>query len=236
MIGIIGGGSLKLKGFSPGEERTVSTPYGFPSSPLYIGRWRGREIVVIFRHGPEGRIPPHRINHRANIHALGELGVEAVVGVNSVGSLREEIPPGVLVIPHDFLSPWSVLTFFEDEAVHVTPGLDEGVRTRLIEAASRASVEHRPEGIYIQTIGPRLETKAEIAFLKHLGDVVGMTMAHEATLCAERGIPYGSLCTVDNYAHGIVEEPLSEAQIKSRAAANAEKAAAVLEEFLSWAS
>lgn len=224
---------MPREGFVLRQQREASTPYGPPSSPLLIGRWGKEDVVLLLRHGPQGKIPPHRINHRANVHALAALGVKMVVGINSVGSLKEEIPPGTLVVPHDYLCLWSVLTFFEEEAVHVTPGLDEEVRARLIEALHKTSLPHRHEGVYVQTIGPRLETKAEVAFLRALGDVVGMTMAHEATLCAERGIPYGSLCTVDNYAHGLSAEPLSEDRIKATARGNAERVKKALEVLLS---
>jgi purine nucleoside phosphorylase len=220
MLGIIAGGSFFPEGMEVAEKKTMATPFGEPSSYFSIGTLREVDIVFLPRHGPDG-IPPHRINHRANIYALKELGVNEVVGVNSVGSLREELAPGSIVIPHDYLSPWEILTFYEQQAVHITPVLDGGLRERLIRAASGTGVNIAHEGIYIQTIGPRLETKAEIAMLRGFGDVVGMTMAHEATLCQEGGVAYASICSVDNYCHGISDTPLTAEEIIQRAGENA---------------
>jgi len=230
VIGIIGGGSLKLQG-EPQGERVVSTPYGEPSSPIRFVAVKGQIFALIFRHGLEGSTPPHRINYRANIEALASLGVKGIIGINSVGSLKEGIPPGSLVVPDDFLCLWSSVTFFDDRAFHVVPRLDEGLRSALIDAAKRAGFEALDRGVYVQTIGPRLETKAEVKFLGMIGDVVGMTMVHEAVLCCERGIPYASLCTVDNYAHGVGKGTLGQEQIRAMARQNAEKVARVLKEL-----
>lgn len=221
---------MKLQG-ELREERVVNTPYGEPSSPIRFVAVEGRTFALIFRHGPEGSIPPHRINYRANVEALASLGVKGIIGVNSVGSLKEGIPPGSLVVPDDFLCLWSSVSFFDDRAFHVVPGLDEGLRRALVDAAKGAGFEVLDRGVYVQTIGPRLETKAEIRFLATIGDVVGMTMAHEAVLCCERGIPYASLCTVDNYAHGVGKGALGQEQIKAMARQNAEKVARVLKEL-----
>lgn len=212
-------------------EEIVRTAYGFPSSPLRFIRAKGKTFVVLLRHGPDGSIPPHRVNHRANIEALCSVGVKWVIGVNSVGSLKKDVAPGSFLVPDDFFCPWSVLSFFEEKAVHVTPILDEVLRQNLIEACKKLGYPCIPRGIYVQTVGPRLETKAEVKFLSQIGDVVGMTMAHEATLAVEKGLRYASLCTVDNYAHGITEEPLREVDIRQMAKLNAEKVSRVLEEI-----
>jgi len=230
MLGIIGGGSLRVFGKTR-EERFPETPFGKPSSPIRLVEVKGRAFWVLFRHGDRGDIPPHRINHRANIKALAFLGVKGIIGVNSVGSLRRDIVPGTLVVPDDYFSPWAVETFYDDRAVHVTPALDPGLRAVLIETARRVGVPVADHGVYVQTIGPRLETRAEVRFLSSVGHIVGMTMAHEATLCCELHIPYASLCTVDNYAHGLVDEPLSQEQIELKAKENSEKVIKVLEEI-----
>ena len=220
MLGIIAGGSFSPEGMEVAEKQKIETPFGEPSDHLTIGTLRGVDIVFLPRHGLHG-IPPHRINHRANIYALKELGVTEVIGINSVGSLREELAPGSIVIPHDYLSPWEILTFYENQAAHITPVLDGELRERLIRAASASDLNVVHDGIYIQTIGPRLETKAEIAMLRGFGDVVGMTMAHEATLCQEGGVAYASICSVDNFCHGISDTPLTAEEITQRAQKNA---------------
>ena len=220
MLGIIAGGSFSPEGMEVAEKQKIETPFGEPSDHLTIGTLRGVDIVFLPRHGLHG-IPPHRINHRANIYAFKELGVTEVIGINSVGSLREELAPGSIVIPHDYLSPWEILTFYENQAAHITPVLDGELRERLIRAASASDLNVVHDGIYIQTIGPRLETKAEIAMLRGFGDVVGMTMAHEATLCQEGGVAYASICSVDNFCHGISDTPLTAEEITQRAQKNA---------------
>ena len=219
MLGIIAGGSFSPEGMEVAEKQKIETPFGEPSDHFTIGTLRGVDIVFLPRHGLHG-IPPHRINHRANIYAFKELGVTEVIGINSVGSLREELAPGSIVIPHDYLSPWEILTFYENQAAHITPVLDGELRERLIRAASASDLNVVHDGIYIQTIGPRLETKAEIAMLRGFGDVVGMTMAHEATLCQEGGVAYASICSVDNFCHGISDTPLTAEEITQRAQKN----------------
>jgi purine nucleoside phosphorylase len=220
MLGIIAGGYVFPERMEVLEKKKMETPFGEPSDHFTIGRLGGKEVAFLPRHGPEG-IPPHRINHRANIYALKKMEVAEVIGINSVGSLREECPPGWIVIPHDYLSPWGILTFYEHQAVHITPVLDAGLRELLIRAARGVGVTFAQEGIYIQTIGPRLETKAEIAMMRGFGDVVGMTMAHEATLCQEVGLAYASICSVDNYCHGIIDKPLTSEEIIQQARGNA---------------
>lgn len=165
-------------------------------------------MTFLARHGPHHKIPPHRVNHRANIWALKESGVEEVVSTSSVGSLRLDIKPGELVIPDDYLCPWSIPSYYDDQAIHVTPELDADLRRALLRATQEAGVRAHDGGVYVQTTGPRLETKAEIRMMQQFGDVVGMTVAAEATLSRELDLPYASLCTVDNYCHGLVDSPL----------------------------
>jgi len=129
-------------------------------------------------------------------------------------------------VPHDFVAFWNIPTIYDDDIRHVTPSLDEDLRMALVAAAKEANVAVRPRGIYVQTSGPRLETRAEIAHFRKIGDILGMTMASEATLAAELGLPYASLCSVDNYANGVAATPLSFEAIRENQAKNA---AAVVE-------
>jgi 5'-methylthioadenosine phosphorylase len=182
------------------------------------------DIVFLPRHGVEDTIPPHRINHRANMSAFKELGVPRIIGVNSVGSLKPEIPPKTLVIPHDYVNIWGVQTLFDHEIRHITPGLNEDLRQLILRVAKEHKIQVTGEGIYIQTSGPRLETRAEIRLLRHFGDIVGMTMANEATLSEELSTPYASICSVDNYCHGISQSPLRGEDILRTAQSNMERA------------
>lgn len=232
-LAVIGGsGTQGLGILKDASTADVDTPYGAPSDAVQVGRVGPTEVAFLMRHGPGHGIPPHRINHRANVWALRELGVRRIVALSSVGSLRKDLRPGSLAVPHDYLCLWELPTFFDDKVVHATPTLDEPARKVLLAVAKRSGFPARARAVYAQTRGPRLETKAEIRMLADYADVVGMTMASEATLAAEAGIGYACLCTVDNYAHGIASRPLSYEAIRKEARKNAEKVAALLPEIL----
>jgi len=204
-LGIIGGTSLVgTKLLEVAKKREVNTPYG--TVYFLFGKVHSHEIVYIPRHGKDSTIQPHRINYKANIRSFKELDVEEIIGVTSVGSLKRTITPQSLVVPHDYISLCNIPTFYDDEIVHVTPGLDEALRKRIIKAARDLDIEVIERGVYFQTVGPRLETRAEINLIKDYADVVGMNMASEATLATELGLRYANISTVDNYAHGIIAE------------------------------
>ena len=208
---IIGGTSLLSSPlFNGWYEKETQTAYGKVYLRLH------EDAIYLQRHG-KGLLPPHRINHWAHIQALKDLGVSQIIGVNSVGSLKTGIKPGMFVVPDDFLSPWEIPTFFDDRMKFIIPSMDSGLAVKLHKVCREAGLQVVLGGIYIQTRGPRLETRAEIEMLKKFGDVVGMTMASEATLCAEHSIPYASLCSVDNYCHGISKKPLAVDEISAHA-------------------
>jgi len=232
-LAVIGGSGLyDLEALKGATSRTLETPYGPPSSPLRVGRVGRLEVAFLARHGVGHVIPPHRVNHRANLWALREVGARSVLGTSSVGSLKKEIRPGDLAVPHDFLSLWDLPTFHDDKVVHVTPMLDEPMRTAIVAVARRLKANVRGRAVYAQTRGPRLETKAEIRLLRDYADVVGMTMASEATLAAEIGVAYASLCTVDNYAHGITAKPLAYEDIVKTQRENARKVTGLMPALL----
>lgn len=160
-------------------------------------------MFLLVRHGSSRNVPPHMIDHRANIAGLAGLGIERIIAFCSVGSLGTSMAPGELVIPDDYISLRDVPTFHDNEIRHITPTLMNPWREHVHEFLTELGIPHRNRGIYIQTRGPRLETKAEIALLAGFGDVVGMTMASEATLAQELGIQYCSVCFVDNFCHGL---------------------------------
>jgi len=207
MNGIIGGTSLlKSKIFAGWEDKNIVTPYG----DAYVKI--GGDKVFIQRHG-NPPLPPHNINHKANIWAFKYLDVQKVISINSVGSLKMKIPPGTFVIPHDFISLWIAASFYDKEMKFIVPEMDTGLFKYVCNLSRRLKMRAKAGGVYIQTIGPRLETKAEIKLLKRHGDIVGMTMPSEATLCMEYDIPYASICSVDNYCNGILKEPLTTEEI-----------------------
>ncbi len=229
LVAIIGGSALgDAFALEDEQARFLVTPHGAPSDPPRIGKHGVATVVFLPRHGKDHRIPPHRLNHRANLWALKELGVTHILGTSSTGSLKKAIRPGTFVVPHDFVAFWNIPTYFDEKVMHVTPSLDEGLREALIGGAKDAKASVRSEGVYVQTTGPRLESRAEIAFFKTIGDVVGMTMASEATLASEIEIPYAALCTVDNFCNGVVDEPLTFERIRETQRANADLTKAIV--------
>jgi 5'-methylthioadenosine phosphorylase len=191
-------------------------------------------VAYLARHGGPGDpyLFPHRINHPANLWALNQVGVQEVVTINSTGSLKPDIRPGSLVIPHDFISLFDIPTTVKETPLHITPALDETVRAKLILAAKKAKIPVKEGGIYWQTQGPRLETRAEIALMSRFADLVGMTLGGEVTVACELNLPLGALCSVDNYAHGVSEPPLSEGEIRRAAARHAQACLKILREYL----
>ena len=214
-VGLIAGSAYRdLLSGGEAEVERLSTDFGDASI------WVASSLAFIPRHGVNNSIPPHRINHHANMSAFKELGVSWVIGINSTGSLRKALPPKSLIVPHDYINPWGIKTLFHDKIRHITPGFDEELRALILDTARKMGIDVRAGGIYIQTTGPRLETKAEIEMLRSFGDVIGMTMATEATLAKELELPYASLCSVDNFCHGITEVPLTENEILGAARQN----------------
>lgn len=198
-------GTISLRVSSLGlklSKKTLHTPYG-DATILYSDR-----LILLPRHGTDKRnvIPPHRINHLANLYALKIMGAHDVVGLNSTGSLRKDLPPRTLIVPDDFISLAFGPTIFEDHAHHILPALSSKVRDKILRAAAACGQSVHNRGIYWQTEGPRLETRAEIRLMSQFADLVGMTMAGEAVAACEIGLRYASLCSVDNFANGIIKE------------------------------
>jgi 5'-methylthioadenosine phosphorylase len=209
------------------EKKSVENEYG--KTVVYVCG----DVVLVPRHGEAGKyVLPHLINHPANMKALKDLGVEEVIAVNSTGSLKKTLAPGMFVVPDDFIFLAGGPTVFREEPVHITPNLSPKVRLRLMEAAAAAGVVVVDKGVYWQTMGPRLETKAEIVMMAGYAEVVGMTMASEAIVAKELDMEYASLCSVDNYAHGIEERELSMEQILRQSRENAESVNRIISKYL----
>lgn len=183
--------------FSAWEVRTIATPYG---EVTYKARG---DFVLINRHGYAFPLPPHSINYRANIRALADLGYEDILSLNSVGSLKKDLPPGTFVSCSDYVGlQQGPMTFFDQELKGGAPGIANNLIPLLQQRLAPEFVIH-PGKVYVQFRGPRFETKAEIRIVQSWGDVVGMTAAHEADLCGELGLRYNSLALIDNYANGL---------------------------------
>jgi len=225
-IGIIGGGNLyNLSILKKTKPKRISTPYGEMFYYL-VGN-----CPLILRHGLQKNIPPHRVNYLANISAFRKLKKKFIFAFNSVGSLKKSIKPGDFLAPSDFIG-FNTLTFFDRKCRFITPEISPRLRKVLIKILKNLKFKFKNEGIYFETRGPRLETKAEISLIKNFADVVGMTMAKEATLAKELDLEYASVCSVDNYAHGIIKAPLSEKEIKENQLKMGAKTEKIIEELL----
>lgn len=209
LIGIIGGSGVYEITHKADSctGKLVKTDYG--DVEVSILEIASKKVAFIPRHASGHSIPPHKINYRANIDALKNVGVTKIIATNSVGSMNERMPLGSFVIPDDFLdfSQNRVKTFYEDKVVHVDVTTPYCPTLRDVLDKSGDVILG---ATYVCTEGPRFETPAEIRMFKMLGgDLVGMTGLPEVTLARERGICYNSICIVSNYAAGISEDELT---------------------------
>ena len=207
MIGIIGGtGLYRMEALQVKESREVSTPFGPPSSPIVLGVLRGREVAFLARHGLHHDLLPGEINYRANIWALKSVGVRTVIGVSAVGSLREEIRPGDISIPTqylDFTKGQRAATFFGKGMVaHISTAQPVcGTTAALIARVARSlGISVHENKTYVCVEGPRLGTRAESFFWRSAGaDLVGMTNVPEAFLAAEAQLGYCTISLATDY-------------------------------------
>jgi 5'-methylthioadenosine phosphorylase len=231
VIGLLAGTVLlERQALVSAEIRLVETPYG--KAEVDVGEMAGFEVALVQRHGRRRDCPPHRINHAANLAALAQLGVQKVLALGSTGCLRADIELPALMVPDDYINFFDV-TIFDDRLVHVTPGFDEGLRAILIEEAGavarlRDDFPVIDRGTYFQLRGPRLDTRAEVAFSRTFADCVGMTIGSEATIAKELGLSYAALCTLDNYANGVRDRTVAQTEIQDCASRNADICLAIL--------
>ena len=192
----------------------------------------GDNCVVLPRHGEKSNIPPHMINHRANMLALQNQGIEQIISFTSVGSLKLEHEPTHILMPDDYINIGNILTYFDDKIIHTIPGMDTEFRKEVFTKIKNLPMSIRFNGVYIQTTGPRLETRAEIMMYRLFGDVIGMTMASEATLATELGIKYANISIIDNYCNGIRDKPLTIDGLEANQAKNGENIEKIIQELL----
>lgn len=219
-VAIIGGtGVYRAAGVEDLRPLTVPTPYG--PVTLSAGRRGDREVLFLARHGEGHSVPPHRVNYRANVHALWQLGVDAVLATSSVGSVVPEWRAGTLLLLTGFLdfTRNRPHTFFDGEGgqvVHtdMTEPYCPRLRDQLAAAARARGVAVVPKGTYVGVEGPRFESPQEIRMFAALGgDVVGMTGIPEVTLCREAGLCYQSVGLVTNLGAGLSPTPISHEEV-----------------------
>lgn len=230
MLAIIGGSGLyALKALGEPQSRQVKTDYAADAVAVQLYTSGSGPVAFIPRHGQSHRLPPHRVNYRANIAALAELGVEQILAINAVGGITAAMGPGALLIPDQIIdyTHGRESTFFDEnltEVVHVdfsqpfTSSLSHRLASAC-EAANQSSDSPRSiqlQGVYGCTQGPRLETAAEINRMQQDGcDVVGMTAMPEAVLAREKGMDYAMLALSVNWAAGIVPGTITMADIQA---------------------
>lgn len=205
-IGIIGGSGLyEMEGFKAQQRVRVRTPFGIPSDAITVGSLDGVDVAFLARHGAGHRHSPSRIPYRANIHAMKQLGVERIVSVSAVGSMKESVHPGEILIPDQFYdhTKHRVSTFFDGGIVaHVAfadPVCSE-LTTALAGACRRLGLTTHERGTYLCMEGPQFSSRGESLIYRQWGaDVIGMTNATEAKLAREAELCYATLALVTDY-------------------------------------
>lgn len=216
MLAIIGGTGLnQLSNLDSQKSERQNTPYGF-SAPISQGNFAGCNVPVLFlpRHGDGHHLPPHLINYRANVYALKSAGATQIIGVNAVGGIRDDLPPGAIFLPDqiiDYTFGREHTYFTGDEAgvdhIDFTYPYSDSLRQAMRTAANKVQQGMVLDGVYGCTQGPRLETATEIRKLQQDGcAVVGMTGMPEAALARELNLSYAAINLVVNWAAGLSAE------------------------------
>ena len=206
-IGIIGGtGMYDAALFSERKDIKVYTPFGDPSDLITIGEYCGRRVAFIPRHGKGHRIPPHRINNRANIWALKELGVKRIIAPTAVGSMKYDYKPGDIAIPDQFIdfTKTREYTFYDGgEVCHISvadPFCPE-LREIVFDHGNKLHYNVHAKATYVCIEGPRFSTRAESQFFRDVvkADIIGMTLVPECSLAREVEVCYVSIANITDY-------------------------------------
>jgi 5'-methylthioadenosine phosphorylase len=206
-LGVIGGSGLyALERLTDVEELEMMTPFGAPSDPIVAGTIGDTRLLFLPRHGRAHQFPPHRVNYRANVLALKLAGAEQILSVSAVGSMKEDIHPGDMVVVDQFIdrTRHRTDTFFDDDGVvaHVAfaEPIDAQLASSLTDAAKRAGATVHEGGVYLSMEGPQFSTRAESELYRSWGvSVIGMTNLPEARLAREAELPYATLAMVTDY-------------------------------------
>jgi 5'-methylthioadenosine phosphorylase len=216
LIGVFGGSGFYAF-LDDVEEQRVETPYGEPSSPVRVGRLEGREVAFMPRHGDHHDFPPHRINFRANLWAMKEVGVRRIVGPSACGSLKPELSLGTFVICDQFVDRTRGRpdTFYDGPRTTHVSAADpycEDLRSVLVESAEEEGIPVVDGGTAVVIQGPRFSTRAESRWFTQMGwDVVNMTQYPECWLARELELCYANVSLVTDYDVGLEGMPGIEA-------------------------
>ncbi|RJX20950.1 MAG: S-methyl-5'-thioadenosine phosphorylase [Ammonifex sp.] len=221
-------------------EVPVETPFG--DVRVTLGKYQGKEVAFLPRHGAAHSVPPHLVNYRANLTALKKIGVRSIMATAAVGSLNAEMKPGEFVFVNQFLdfTKGRKHTFFEggpEGVVHIdlTEPYCPELRGTLARAARALGLPAKEGGVYVCTEGPRFETPAEIKMFRHLGgDLVGMTGIPEVVLAREAEVCYATVAMVTNFAAGIAACRLSHQEVVEMMRAQGENIRRLLMQAVAW--
>jgi 5'-methylthioinosine phosphorylase len=243
-LAVIGGtGLYGLAALRNPQALDGDTIYGAPSGPVRVGGLAGRRVAFLARHGEGHSVPPHRVNYRANLRRLADLGVRRVLAINAVGGITEAYGPRVVGVPDQLIDyTWGRIGTICEEpgtpVLHVDFGepYTASLREAVLHAGRAAGVALVDGGCYGATQGPRLETRAEIARMRRDGcDLVGMTGMPEAGLAREMGLDYACLALVANWAAGCgpqVDGEITLAEVLANVEAATATLPALLEQLL----
>ena len=226
-IAIIGGSGLEdPRLFEKIKEVKIKTPFGDPSAPIIIGNFIGKTVAFLSRHGKTHAIPPHKVNSRANLWALKKLGIERIIGISAVGSLRKNFKPGDIVICDQFIdfTKKRDYTFYDKGTVHVSladPFCPE-LRSLFYKEAEKLKLPVHKKGTYWCIEGPRFSTRAESKFFRNFADIIGMTLNPEVSLAREKEICYLCLAMVTDYDVW-QRHPVNAAEVLKTMGANIER-------------
>lgn len=238
-IGIFGGSGL-YKFMDKVEEITIETPYGSPSDNIFLGEYEGKKIAFLPRHDRNHRIPPHKINYRANVWAMKMLGCSTVICPCAAGSLQKHVEPGSFVIADQWVDRTKnrADTFFDGPiATHVSPAepYTPELRKLAIEAAKENNIPVHETGTVVVINGPRFSSKAESMWFTKMGwEVINMTQYPEAFLVKEAGMAVVNISLITDYDSGVVAdcEPVSHAAVMEVFASNIENLRKLLFTFI----
>lgn len=222
-LAIIGGtGLTQIAELTITGQQCIETPYGSPSADYVFGELAGQPLIFLARHGNPHRIPPHKLNYRANIWGLKQLGATEIIAVAAVGGITPEMAPAHIAIPDQIIdySYGREHTFFADDLDHVThidftAPYSKQLRQRILAAAQKCAISVCDYGTYGCTQGPRLETVAEIKRMHRDGcDIVGMTGMPEAALARELDLAYANISVIANWGAGVIDGEITMAEIE----------------------
>lgn len=236
-IGIIGGtGVYDPKILTDVKEIEIKTPYGKPSDVFLLGEMKGRKVVFVNRHGKGHTIPPHKVNSRANIWALKKLGVKRIITANAAGSLKENLKPGDIAIPDQFIdfTKKRDYTFYEEGKVYHISTADpfcSELRQLLIETGKKLNLPIHEKGTYVCIEGPRFSTRAESRMFRNFADIIGMTLVPECVLAKEVEICFVPIATIADYDVWS-EKPVSTEEILMKMRESVHNVRKLLEEVI----